>query len=251
MVRWTAEDRRRRLVARHLTGGVEDDQGVSEAVGALCHRVVALHATDPVGVYLQVQARLPGITADDVSVALFDDRAVVRTLAMRRTLFVVDPADLPMLQAAVSDKIAGTERRRVARWIEADGMADDGMAWMEAAEDVALDALAVHGPMSTRELRDATPLLDARVMAGSGKWAQEVSLASRVIWSLAVTGRAVRGRPGGSLASSNWTLVPTEDWVGAPLPAVPSVDEAAAALARRYLAAFGPATLTDLQWWTG
>lgn len=275
MTRWTVADRRRRLAARHLSHGdprgrpadagwttSADDRGggdgepgsahVSERIRDLCARLVGLHATDPVTVYLQVRARMPGVTADDVAAALYDDRTVVRTLGMRRTMFVVDPVDMPMLFGAVTEKLADRELRRVAGWLEADGVADDGVAWMRAAGARVLAALVEHGPMTARELKQQVPETATRVTAGAGKWATEVAMASRVLSWLAVTGRVVRGSPGGLLSSTNWSWAAAVSWLpgGGPGDA-PSTDEAAVDLARRYLAAFGPATFTDLQWWTG
>lgn len=255
MIRWTVEQRRRRLVARQLaptTDRPTGDTATSERIRRLCARLVGLHATDPVTVYLQVQARIPGVSADDVAAALYDDRTVVRTLAMRRTMFVVDPSDMPMFSAAIADKLADRELRRVAGWLEADGVADDGIAWMRGAGARVLRALVDHGPMTARQLKQQVPETATRVTAGTGKWATEVTMASRLLGWLATTGEVVRGSPGGSLSSTNWSWAATASWLpgGAPADA-PSTAEAAVDLACRYLAAFGPATFTDLQWWTG
>ncbi len=248
MPRWTVADRRRRLARRHH---LRPPASGPDALATVAADLVGLHATDPVSVFLQARARIADVDLADVEALVYDDRVVVRAMAMRRTLFVVDPTDLPMLQSAVRDRIAAAQRRRVARWIEADGVAEDGVAWMEAAEEVALQALLEHGPLPTRELGLVAPLLATRVTAGSGTWSAEISLASRVAWNLAMSGRIVRGRPGGSVASSAWTWVPTAQWLGVDLPHPPPVDVAAASLAARYLATFGPATADDLQWWTG
>lgn len=248
MVAWTVGDRRRRLVLRHHLDRTETG---SDGLAVVVRDLVGLHATDPVSVFLQARARLVDATVDEVEASLYERRVVLRAMAMRRTLFVVDPADLPVLQAAVRDKIRAAQRRRVARWIEEDGLATDGEAWLEAAEDVALAALVEHGPMPTRTLGEVAPSVAARVSTGSGRWASEVSLTSRVAWNLAMSGRVVRGRPGGTIASSNWTWVPTTTWLGVEVSSPPPVEEAAASLAARYLATFGPATFDDLQWWTG
>ena len=60
----------------------------------------------------------------------------------------------------------------------------------------------------------------------------------------------MRGRPLGSWTSSLYRWAPVTTW----LPGADrrlETDAAAADLAARWLAAFGPGTLADLKWWTG
>jgi hypothetical protein len=67
---------------------------------------------------------------------------------------------------------------------------------------------------------------------------------------LAAEGRIVRGRPRGSWTSSQWSWSPMDAWLPGGSAALP-LAEAQTGLARRWLAAFGPATVADLRWWTG
>jgi hypothetical protein len=71
-----------------------------------------------------------------------------------------------------------------------------------------------------------------------------------VLFLLAAEGRAVRGRPRGAWTSSQWCWAPAEAWLEEPLPRL-EPDAARVELASRWLAAFGPATVADLKWWTG
>ena len=75
--------------------------------------LVVLHATDPATVYLSVLARCPGLSLKDVASALYDDRVLVRMLAMRRTLFVVPRALVPVVHHAASLDIAAQQRRQL------------------------------------------------------------------------------------------------------------------------------------------
>ena len=73
---------------------------------------------------------------------------------------------------------------------------------------------------------------------------------SRVLTVLGAEGRAIRTRPRGSWTSTQFRWAALERWQ----PAVRTDLEPAAAraeLARRWLAAFGPATVEDLRWWAG
>ena len=63
-------------------------------------------------------------------------------------------------------------------------------------------------------------------------------------------GSVVRGRPRGAWTSSQWRWVPAASWLSKPLPRL-DAQESRAALARRWLTAYGPATVADLKWWTG
>ncbi len=82
----TDDERRSRLGRRHaLAAPVATVEDAARAV-------VALHGTDPATTVLSAVARsAAGI--DDVQRALYDNRSLVRVLAMRRTVFAV-PQDL-------------------------------------------------------------------------------------------------------------------------------------------------------------
>ena len=276
---WSAEDRRRRLVARHHLAASPGAEPLA-AITRVVHDVVGLHATDPVSVYLQVAARVPGATTADVDRLLYEDRTLVRVLAMRRTMFVVEARDAAMLRAALTDRLADRELRRNAGWLEADGIAEDGEAWMRAVGQDTLAALARHGPMTAMELRERVPALVTQVTVNRGRPSEAtIGMSTRVLFWLATTGAIVRGRPGGTIASTSWTWARTADWIetverarepkaadedrlaGSGLDDATDLEPvgdtnvdpevAEAGVVARYLATFGPATAVDVQWWTG
>ena len=96
------QQRRARLVSRHLLGG-----GATSALEAT-RSVVALHATDPATVYLSVMARAAGLDMAAVDDELYDQRRLVRMMAMRRTLFVVPQELVPVVHHAASLDVAAT-----------------------------------------------------------------------------------------------------------------------------------------------
>ena len=53
--------------------------------------IIGLHGTDPASVYLSAWART-GASRADIEHALYAERALIRMLGMRRTVFVVPPA---------------------------------------------------------------------------------------------------------------------------------------------------------------
>ena len=70
-----------------------------------------------------------------------------------------------------------------------------------------------------------------------------------VLFLLATEGRIVRARPRGTWISSQYEWTSLRTWVD-PLPSLTPAD-ARAALLRRWLRTYGPATLRDLTWWAG
>ena len=65
---------------------------------------------------------------------------------MRRTLWVVGVDDLPLIQAAASDRVAGNERRRLVADAQKAGVAADGDRWLDSACDAVLAHLAETRP---------------------------------------------------------------------------------------------------------
>jgi hypothetical protein len=240
-----AERRARLAVRHHVAPGHRAADVVAATRGLVC-----LHATDPATVYLSAWARVDRVTIEDVDRALYEQRSLLRMLAMRRTMFVVAVEEAPVLHAAASLGVARTERRRNRQMVELLGVEDvDG--WMRDAEEAALAALALRGEATPAELAKDVPALQERVEMNVGKPYQgTIGLASRVLLLLAVEGRIVRARPRGTWISSQYRWAPMERWLGAPLAEL-DVAEAQAALVRRWLARFGPGTEGDLRWWTG
>jgi Winged helix DNA-binding domain len=87
-------------------------------------------------------------------------------------------------------------------------------------------------------------------MAEGKKYEGLTNITTRVLTVLSAQGQIVRGRPRGSWISSQYTWWPIEAWVPGGLLDLDPV-QARVELARRWLAAYGPATVADLTWWTG
>jgi hypothetical protein len=85
-----------------------------------------LHATDPATLYLSLWARSPAFVTADLDLALYQTRSAVRHLAMRRTLWLVKSDDLAVIQSAASDRVADSERRRLAADVHKAGVTTDG-----------------------------------------------------------------------------------------------------------------------------
>jgi hypothetical protein len=240
-------ERRRRLAVRHgLASGRDGDPA------DVARRLVALHSTDPATVYLSLWARMaPDITAATIEESLYERRDLIRMLAMRRTVFVVPAESVPVVQASTADRLARDQRARLLKFLDELSDVTGGEPWLADVEQSVLKHLADRGgTASAAELSTDEPRLRTTLTMAAGKdYQASQTITSRVLLVLAAQGKIVRGRPVGSWLSQQYRWTLAEYW----LPAAEEVSEpqARAELARQWLAAFGPAPLADLKWWTG
>jgi hypothetical protein len=243
----TVLQRRARLAWRHhLTPASRAD-----TVEAVATDLVALHATDAATVHLATGARLVTPAVEAMEQALYEDRTLVRMLGMRRTVFVVPRASVPVIQAACSDAVAALNRRRLSQLLVSAGVAKDPDRWLAEAGEATLAALADLKEATGAELAARVPALRTRVEMAAGKpYGGEVNLTSQVLFLLASEGYLVRGRPRGSWISSQHRWSSMADWLPDGLPSWTAA-EARTELARQWLHAYGPAPVSDLRWWAG
>jgi hypothetical protein len=242
-VRHIADDERRaRIATRHALA-----PGARVATPELATRAMTvLHSTEPATVFLSLWARVVDLTIADVDRALYDDRSLVKQLAMRRTLFVFPRDLLPAAWGSASARVADTERNRVAKDIVLAGLAADGHTWLDEARTAVLAELASDPTGVTAvELRQRVPEVSVKIEVPAG-----ASWAGRVLTHLGATAHVVRGAntQHWRLSRPRWTRM--EDWL-ADVPDPLSTEEGYAELVRRWLGSFGPGTEADLVWWLG
>lgn len=229
---------RRNLLWQRQLPASTDQWNMSGTVRAL----LALHATDPATVHLSVAARVQGVTPQRVTSELYAADKFVKVHAMRRTVFVVERETVPLLHAAVGTSVAASERRAVLRLLDSAMLTED---WLERVTESVTGHLSSGQQLSGKELTTLEPRLKQLVTAPGRAKAKSVSVGSRILGLLAMEQRLERGAPTGSWRSNQvrWRLARTYS----PVP----TNEARARLVREYLSRFGPATLVDVQWWTG
>ncbi|MEV0534500.1 winged helix DNA-binding domain-containing protein [Kitasatospora sp. NPDC050463] len=176
--------------------------------------------------YLGLLSRLEGFTPEPLS-ELIERREAVRIALHRGTIHLVTADDClmlrPLLQPVLDQGLRTTFGKRLA--------------------GVDLTALAAEA----RTLLEERPLTFQRLGAllaetRPGRDPAALAQAARCLLPLVqVPPRGVWGRSG---AAAHTTA---ESWLGRPLDRAASLD----GLALRYLAAFGPATVADLQKWSG
>ncbi|MFI1829269.1 winged helix DNA-binding domain-containing protein [Streptomyces sp. NPDC020412] len=195
--------------------------------GAVRH-LVGLQAQNVKPPYVAVAARLADFDPEELS-SLMSERAVARMVTMRSTIHAHTADDClalrPLFQAGGPDRELRTFQAR-------GGL--DGVD-VERLATIARE-LVEEEPRTMKELREA--LL--------GHWPQadpaSLAVAARCTLPLVqVTPRGLWGRSG------QVRLTTVERWFGRPVGPAASAEDAVL----RYLAAFGPASVKDMQTWSG
>jgi hypothetical protein len=210
-----------------------------------------------------------------VDAALYEERAVVRMLGMRRTVFVVPAGLSDVVQAACTDDVARRMRKALEKDLAGGGVGDgDAGGWLRSVEGGVLRALAARGGgASGAQLAADEPRLRTQLVYAEGKaYGGPANITSRVLVLIAAEGRMVRGHRRGGMSSGQFEWFLPEAWLpagpgsaggaspagalggGGPRGGLGGGLDAGAArteLARRWLAAFGPGLAADLQWWAG
>jgi hypothetical protein len=253
MYRVDDAERARRLAVRHALAPSAQVGGDPPDPAAVAGKLVALHSTDPATVYLSIVARTAQpAPASAIEASLYDRRDLIRMLAMRRTVFVVPAGIVPVVQASTTDRLAKDQRARLIKHlIDATEVAEPD-PWLADVERAVLRVLADRGGTATAaELSAAEPRLKTKLVLAAGKSYQSTqTITSRVLLVLAAQGKLVRGRPIGTWLSQQYRWVLAEHWLREEADEIGEA-QAQAELARLWLAAFGPAPVTDLKWWTG
>jgi hypothetical protein len=213
----------RALLARHLLLRRER-LPVLEAV----ERLLGMQAQVPGNPYVALWSRLEGFRPEALS-DLLAERRVVRAALMRSTIHLVTAEDCLALRPLVQPALDRDIHRH--------------STWGPAIGGMDLDALVAAG----RELLEARPMSNKALGALlAERWPdrQPAALAYAVRCLAPLVQVPPRGLWGASAQATHTTV---EAWLGRPLDPSPSID----GMVLRYLAAFGPATVADVQRWSG
>ena len=179
---------------------------------------------------LGVRARSRGLTRASLDRALAEDRSIARTWLMRGTLPLVDASDLRPMLLRLGPVFAAAGSRRHAQL----GLDDDvKRRGLRAIASI----LASAGPLTRHEIVDGLQRRGIKLDRRSQAPIHLIAFA-------AMQGICCFG-PNRDNGESTFVLL--DDWIprdrAAPMPL--------GELAVRYFAAFGPATVEDLAWWSG
>ncbi len=203
------------------------DRPSSTTVAGVIDRV-EVQAQEEKAAALQVRARSTGLTRDDVERARTEDRAVIRIWLMRGTLHLVTPTNLEWLLPLLGPHFVKAGRRRLLSLWRNEDTLQRGLRELVRALD--------ERPLTREELREH--LLRKGLPA-----AGQASI--HLVRYAALQGDLCYGPS----RDGKESFVLLRDWIKyAPRP--PS-DDTLAALTRRYLAGYGPATPADMAAWAG
>lgn len=213
-----------------------DQRAPAGSMLAVASRLCGLHAQLMSSAELTVWARVEDLDRRAVRQALWEDRTLVKTWAMRGTLHLLPAKELPLWHAALS-----TSGRflRPARWQKHFGITIEELDRITDAIAAALDDRVLTREELVREVGRLTGSAAFGKLAASswGTILRPAAFAGRLCFGPSVGQRVRFTRP------DTWLSV-------AALPADPQV--ATAEVTRRFLAAYGPATYHDLaRWWNG
>jgi hypothetical protein len=219
-----AQLRARRAAAQLL------DEARARSAPEIVGRLLAVQSQDLRAARLVLRARSARLTAADVDQELTTERSLVVAWLLRGTLHLVRQEDYPWLLALTAHTQATASRRRL-------GQEGVSPADAERAVVVIERALAAEGSLTRPELAE-------RLAAQGIPTARQAT--PHLLKLAALRGVAVLG----PLRDGTQAFALTRDWLGVQ-PAGFDPEAALAELARRYLAAHGPALPADLAAWAG
>jgi hypothetical protein len=222
-----------RVRRQHLDG-----RAATGSLLAVASRLCGLHAQVMSSAELTAWARVEELERDAVQRALWQDRTLVKTWAMRGTLHLLPSSDLPMWHAAL-----GTSRRylRPAAWQKYFGITLEELEQLTNAIGTALDGQVMTREELVREIVKITgsAAIGAKIAESSwGTILKPAAFAGRLCFGPSVGQRVRFTRP--------------DTWLRVATPVVVEPEAAVQWVTRRFLAAYGPATFHDLaRWWGG
>lgn len=188
--------------------------------------LIGLQAQNPDPPYIGLWTRLQRFGTDELS-ALMSDRKVVRIALMRSTIHLVSAKDCmalrqvmqpvlqPHVKMAFGSKVVGPEELRLAEFARA-LMHEKPRTWAELGQQLSQRWPGIRPEALARAVRSMLPL---------------VQVPPRGLWG----------------ASGPAAHTTAEHWLGQTNAPGASIE----AIIRRYLSAFGPATVNDVQAWSG
>jgi Winged helix DNA-binding domain len=197
-------------------------------VAETVEHLVALQAQNPRDPYVALWTRLEDFDPHELG-RMVAERRAVRSPLLRTTVHLVTADDClamtPLLRPVQERGFStGSPFGRLLKGVDVDAVLDAGRALLEER------------PRTIAQLRsllgERWPDQDAGSLAYAVRYlVPMVQLPPRGVW--------------GGKGVATWAM--TDRWLGRPFDPAPSIDR----LVLRYLAAFGPATVMDVQAWSG
>jgi hypothetical protein len=188
--------------------------------------LVGLQAQEPIDPYVALWTRVVDFDPTELS-GLLESRAAVRMGLLRGTLHLVTARDALALYPIVADVMARSWR---------------SSPFAKRLDGVDIDAV-LRAARAAVEERPMTPSDLGLALAPGWSDRDPTSLAYAARFLLPLVQVPPRGLWGRTGRPMNTTA---EAWLGRPMDRTPSIDD----LVRRYLRAFGPASVADMRVWS-
>ena len=221
-------------LSRHYLTARAPRNDLLEVTSRLC----GLHAQVMSSAELAAGIRRGGGTLDDVRAALWEDRTLVKTWAMRGNLHLLTAEEMPLYVQALRTRIA--YRKPV--WLKYFNITlDEVDALIEGVRE-ALDGRCLTRQELADEIGRVTgkPKLAERLRSGWGEFLKPAAFMGYLSF--------------GPSQGQNVTFVRPDQWIGAKRWPEPDEQESAEALVellRRFLSTYGPASRDDFARWFG
>lgn len=211
-------------------------------------RLGALQAQWPPAPYVGLWSRLARFSIEDLEAAL-RDKTVVKATLMRGTLHLASAADYPAYAIATPEaRRAGwaSTQRGLLRWMavtDPEATRYVGAGGTGVADTAKMHEALLRYTATPRTREEITELIATKARIPRG-------IATHLVWGFIASFGMLVHVP----SSGSWSSRRSGEVVAArtalPRMTEPDLDDAVLHTVRRYLAAFGPATLGDVSSWT-
>ena len=198
--------------------------------------ILGLNAQGALNVQLSLWNRVADLETSFISKAMLVDHSLVKTWVMRNTVHIVPSERLPIYHKALQRSLL----REWNRWTVKTGAKKSPTSWESFYSEV-LEAIE-GGPLTIRQMQE---------VLGWKERGSYISL-SRLVREMSLSGLICHAESSGPwYHKTRYRFTRVDRW----LPSVDlnsvSEEEALAWLARRYLMAYGPASIRDFAYWSG
>ncbi len=212
---------------------LERSQDGTGGIVETARRLGGVHAQVMSSAELALAARVDGLTVEDVREALWEQRRLVKTWAMRGTLHLLPADDLALWAGALRTR---SYLWRSAAWTRYFGVSVEELEALVVAIRESLDG----GGLTREELgvavgRHAGPRAQELMASGWGTLLKPVAMEGGLVFG------PNRGR--------NVAFVNPKEWIG-PFEAA-ATEEAMSEVVRRWLRVYGPGSKEELALWWG
>lgn len=211
------------LEKHHLT-----DESKINHINQIIEDIGGLHATHPMSPYLSLFVRTRDFKREDLDEALYEERVLGKVRYARKTVYVIPKEWIPSVFSATRKMLD----QRLGPYLEYLGLSRKDFIGISGS----IMKTVAGKKMTTKEIK---------------KELQVDQNISAVVNLMCDQGMLIRGNPAKGWRSNLHTYhLFQEYFLGMDLNAVDEA-EAKKSMIKKYLASFGPVTVTDASWWSG